>query len=120
MASRNIFMPEVEVYFVNPFLRPSQASSLMNSGVSKSGSPTERSMTSNPRSRRSIAACAACRVEDSCIRATFSATGNRSEAEILSFIHSPEEILRGYRTGRETRNENSLGWECRPVFQHYC
>src|SRR6185369_12820835 len=68
-------MPAAAVYFVIFLCSPSIAKSLINSGVGKSGSPTVKSITSKPSSRKLAAACIALNVEDVFIRATLSETG---------------------------------------------
>ena len=50
-------MPETGVYFVSPRRIAAIAASLMLSGVSKSGSPTESEITSRPFAFRSRAFC---------------------------------------------------------------
>src|SRR5262245_16286016 len=68
--------PPAAVYFVRPARIASAAACLMFSGVSKSGSPAPKSQTFTPDARNASAACAAARVADDCMRATFSETGN--------------------------------------------
>src|SRR5947209_7541977 len=55
MASRRGTIPDTGVYFVSPRLIASIAACLMLSGVSKSGSPTDRLITSRPWAFRSRA-----------------------------------------------------------------
>src|SRR5687767_12464227 len=75
MASCRRRVPAVGVYLVCPARIASAAASLMCSGVSKSGSPAPRSTTSTPAAFSASAACIAARVDDGCIRETFSETG---------------------------------------------
>ena len=55
MASRSSGTPEMGAYFVLPSMMARIAAILMLSGVSKSGSPAERAMTSRPARAISIA-----------------------------------------------------------------
>ncbi len=61
-------MPETGVYFVSPRRIAAMAASLMLSGVSKSGSPTERLITSRPWAFRSRAFCVMTMVADGLMR----------------------------------------------------
>src|SRR5262245_37462167 len=64
MAARSSGMPPTSVYFVWPRRMASTAAALMRSGVSKSGSPAPKEMTSIPRARSSLALACTARVED--------------------------------------------------------
>src|ERR1700744_4661394 len=55
MASRSWGMPSTAVYLVSPRRMAAMAASLMLSGVSKSGSPAARPITSRPAALRSRA-----------------------------------------------------------------
>src|SRR5215213_5340126 len=107
--------------------KPSIAKSLINSGVGKSGSPTVKSITSKPCSRRLAAACMALKVEEVFILETFSETGkfikfiltqshkDAKRQRLLIKFFAPSrlcvnclisrEIRRGCRTGRGIRND---------------
>ena len=61
-------MPETGVYLVSPRSIAAMAASLTLSGVSKSGSPTERLMTSRPGALRSRAFCVMTIVADGLMR----------------------------------------------------
>ena len=68
IASRSGTMPETGVYFVSPRRIAAMAASLMLSGVSKSGSPTDRLITSRPWAFRSRAFCVMTMVADGLMR----------------------------------------------------
>src|SRR5215471_10599043 len=68
MALRNSGMPSTAVYLVSPRSMAAMAAFLMLSGVSKSGSPTPRLITSRPAAIRSRAFCVAAIVGDGLMR----------------------------------------------------
>src|SRR5882762_8648949 len=76
-------VPAVAVYLVRPATIARLAACLMFSGVSKSGSPAPTSTTLTPCARKVSAACIAASVDDACILATFSETGNSEEAGLV-------------------------------------
>jgi hypothetical protein len=61
-------MPEEGVYFVNPARIAASAAALTGSGVSKSGSPDEKSATSIPRAAIAFAVAAMAKVGEGAIR----------------------------------------------------
>src|ERR1044071_1393517 len=68
MAARSSGMPSMLVYLVSPRLMAAMAASLMLSGVSKSGSPAARPITSRPCAFRSRDFCVIARVGDGLMR----------------------------------------------------
>ena len=66
-AARRRGMPSTGVYLVAPASSARLAASLMCAGVSKSGSPAERLMTSAPRARSSAASAVTFMVIDGAI-----------------------------------------------------
>src|SRR3989442_9605450 len=76
IASCSRRVPATGVYFVWPAAIAAAAASLIFCGVSKSGSPGPRSITSTPAARIASAACIAASVDDAFMRATFSETWN--------------------------------------------
>src|SRR6476620_6800020 len=105
----------------------------MNSGVSKSGSPTVRSITSKPLSRYSLAVCAAFNVDDGWIAATLSETGNGFITDnetgqwTMPWRHPLSltlhllalEILHDCQRGHEIRSVNNRGWESLQLSQYF-
>ena len=73
IASRSGGMPSTGGYLVSPRWIASIAASLMLSGVSKSGSPTESEMTSRPLAFRSRAFCVTAMVAEGLTRERTSA-----------------------------------------------
>ena len=67
MASFNSFIPEVGVYLVKPSSRAFLAASLIWAGVSKSGSPAPKPMTSIPSAFIRFALAVIARVGDELI-----------------------------------------------------
>src|SRR5262245_35902344 len=74
MAARNGSMPLTSVYFVMPSRRAFTAAALMCSGVSKSGSPAEKLITSIPSDRSFPALAAIARVTEGLITLVLSAS----------------------------------------------
>ena len=72
MASRSGTMPDTGVYLVSPRRMASMAAALTLSGVSKSGSPTDRLMMSRPCAFRSRAFWVTAMVAEGFTRASVS------------------------------------------------
>ncbi len=83
IASRSGGMPSTGGYFVSPRRMASIAASLMLSGVSKSGSPTDNEMTSRPWALRSRAFCVTAMVAEGLTRERTSAMKAMFEFQLL-------------------------------------
>src|SRR5215218_7113630 len=74
MACRSSSMPDDGVYLVKPALMAASAAALTGSGVSKSGSPEEKSTTSRPWAAMALAVAVMARVGEGVIRDTRAAS----------------------------------------------
>ena len=91
MASLNSGIPGTGVYFVKPASRASLATCLMASGVSKSGSPMLKFITSCPLALSSLAICDILSVSDSAILKT--RCDNRLLDIVLGFFKIISKII---------------------------
>ena len=76
-------MPATGVYFVSPRSIAAMAAFLILSGVSKSGSPVEREMTSRPAFLRSRAFCVAAMVAEGLTRKRASAMKDMWQGSVM-------------------------------------